>query len=135
MKKRTASLIIILTMIVLLLSSCGAQEIPAGMDEDAILEKAEEIAELLGKGETAEIYELLRDDVAATLTEDDVKSIVPDSGEWVGVVSGVVIGATDENTGEEYAKAVLVCKFQKERITINVALDKNMELIGLRVDG
>ena len=133
-KRNHAAVLVLLFIILLALVGCSGQPLPEGMEEEEVLAESERIAELLGKGEVTQIYELLRDDVAQTVSEEDIKALVPDEGEWIEVVSGVAIGATDQASGENYAKAVLVCKFAKDKVTVSIALDQEMDLIGIRLE-
>ena len=130
--KRGLCAILVGAIFLLSCAGCSQQPVPEGMNKERVLEAGSRVAELLGTGKVEEIYQMLRPDVAKSLTVEDVASLMPDSGEWIGVTGGDVIGQTNEASGESYAMAILICQFEKGKVTISASFDLQMNLIGLR---
>ena len=59
----------------LLLSGCGGNPLPAGMDEAALLEAGRDVMLLLVGGAFDEVHALLREDVAEGVTAEDLQSL------------------------------------------------------------
>lgn len=138
LRRRLLALTLALGLL-LLLGGCRSQKsqrlpLPEGMEETAVIEQAIGIAEQLGKGEYDAVYAQLRPDVAKGLTVEDVAGLMPEKlGEWTGVTGSSASGQTDESTGEAYAVATLTCRFADGRCVVQIGIDTEGNLIGLRV--
>lgn len=130
MKKK---LVCVFGAVCLLLTGCG-QALPDGMESDETVAAGEEVAELIGTGESDAVYDLFREDVAESLSREDVAAMVPKSaGAWEGISASEAMGRTDDASGEEYALVMVMCDFEQGQVTISVALDQDLKLIGLQI--
>lgn len=120
----------------MLLAGCSAQEetepLPASMDQETVLAAGEEILNQLLDGEYEAVYGEFREDIRANLTVESVQELIEsetqEAGTYEGIEKADTIGSTE---GEEHGIAQLLCIFSQEKVSIRVAFDPDMELIGL----
>ena len=84
------------------------------------------------EGDYEAVYESFREDIRADLTAQSVQDLVEpvfqEAGDYQELKSAQVTGSTE---GEEHGIAQLLCIFSQEKVSIRVAFDPDMELIGL----
>ena len=109
-----------LFLIILLLAGCQGKPLPAGMDEDALLERGQEV---------------LLEDVAAGTSAEDIQSLVLRQLDGAGVYKQIESRMTtgQSSNGEHYGVAVMYCQFSKDDVLVRLAFDPQMALIGLEV--
>ena len=120
----------------LLLAGCSSQEeaqpLPASMEQTAVLTAGEEIFDQLLAGEYETVYDQFREDIRADLTVDDVRNLIEPVFEEAGAFEAIESSDTTGSTeGEEHGIARFLCVFSQEDVTVNVAFDPEMDLIGL----
>ena len=115
MGRRLTALLAVLVM--LLLAACQGKPLPGGMEETALLDAGQEALLLLAGGDYGGVYGLLREDVAADLTEEDIQRMA------TGQSSG----------GEDYGVAVFYCEYSKKDVLVRLAFDPDYALIGLEI--
>lgn len=124
-----------LVLLVLLLCACQGKPLPAGMEEETLLSHGREAVVLLTGGDYEAVRELMRADVAAGVTAEDIRNLVLKQADGAGVYkeidSSMVTGQSSD--GESYGVAVFYCKYAKKNVLFRLAFDSNYELIGLEV--
>ena len=70
----------------------------------------------------------IRADLTAQSVQDLVEPVFQEAGDYQELKSAQVTGSTE---GEEHGIAQLLCIFSQEKVSIRVAFDPDMELIGL----
>lgn len=124
-----------LALLVLLLCACQGKPLPAGMEEETLLSHGREAVVLLTGGDYEAVRELMRADVAAGVTAEDIRNLVLKQADGAGVYkeidSSMVTGQSSD--GESYGVAVFYCKYAKKNVLFRLAFDSNYELIGLEV--
>ena len=123
MKQRIVPLLAAALALTVMLAGCSSQEeaepLPQGMDQ-------------LLEGDYEAVYESFREDIRADLTAQSVQDLVEpvfqEAGDYQELKSAQVTGSTE---GEEHGIAQLLCIFSQEKVSIRVAFDPDMELIGL----
>ena len=119
-----------------MLAGCSSQEeaepLPQGMDTETVLTAGEAVLDRLLEGDYEAVYESFREDIRADLTAQSVQDLVEpvfqEAGDYQELKSAQVTGSTE---GEEHGIAQLLCIFSQEKVSIRVAFDPDMELIGL----
>ena len=119
-----------------MLAGCSSQEeaepLPQGMDTETVLTAGEAVLDQLLEGDYEAVYESFREDIRADLTAQSVQDLVEpvfqEAGDYQELKSARVTGSTE---GEEHGIAQLLCIFSQEKVSIRVAFDPDMELIGL----
>lgn len=133
MGRRLTALLAVLA--VLLLAGCQGKPLPAGMEEAALLDAGQEALLLLAGGDYGGVYSLLREDVAAGLTEDDIQDLalrqLDGAGVYKQVESRMATGQSSD--GEDYGVAVFYCEYSKKDVLFRLAFDPDYALIGLEI--
>lgn len=124
-----------LALTVLLLCGCSGKPLPAGMEEEALLQHGLEAVLLLAGGRYEEVLDLMREDVAAGTSAEDIQSLVirqtDGAGTYKQIDSSMVTGQS--SNGEKYGVAAFYCEYSKKNVLYRLAFDTNYELIGLEI--
>ena len=133
MKQRIVPLLAVALALTVMLAGCSSQEeaepLPQGMDTETA---GEAVLDQRLEGDYEAVYESFREDIRADLTAQSVQDLVEpvfqEAGDYQELKSAQVTGSTE---GEEHGIAQLLCIFSQEKVSIRVAFDPDMELIGL----
>ena len=124
-----------LALAILLLCGCQGKPLPSGMEEEELLRHGLEAVLLLAGGSYEEVHGLMREDVAAGATAEDIQNLVIQQTDGAGVYkqieSSMVTGQS--SSGEEYGVAVFYCEYSKKNVLYRLAFDTNYELIGMEI--
>ena len=119
-----------------LLTGCSPKSLPAGMEEDEVLEAGREVVIQLVKGEFEAVTERFREDIRETITPDQLRELLEGEAsgaeEYKEIIDAMATGR--ESDGEEFAVAVVMAKYEKDKVLFEVAFDPDMQMIGLRVE-
>jgi hypothetical protein len=136
--KKQISLIVAVTLILALslsLFGCAGTPLPEGFDKDEVGTAAEEIVGLATAGDFDAIIASLREDVAASITADQLKEgwapAYQKAGAFVSITKTALSGVTDKATGEEYAVAQVLVKHEGGSLVYTLSFDQDMMLVGL----
>lgn len=124
-----------LALLVLLLCGCQGKPLPEGMDEETLLQKGREAVILLTGGDYEAVRDLMREDVAAGVTAEDIQKLVLTQTDNAGVYKDIdsSMATGQSSNGENYGVAVFYCKYAKKNVLFRLAFDTNYELIGMEV--
>ena len=114
------------------LTACGGNELPDGMDDDALLSAGREVMLLLVKGEYEAVHEMLREDQRALFTSEDIREAVERELDGAGIYKQIEDHMMTGQTinGERYGIAVLYCEFSEEDVLVRVSFDAQLQLVG-----
>lgn len=133
--RRKAQRLAAALLVLLLLTGCQGKPLPSGMDGETLLQHGREVVILLTAGDYEAVREQLREDVAAGVTAEDIRSLVLRQADGAGVYkeisSSMVTGQSSD--GESYGVAVFYCKYEKKNVLFRLAFDARYELIGMEV--
>lgn len=122
-------------MLAAVLCGCQGKPLPEGMEEEALLSQGREAVAMLAAGDCGAVRDMMREDVAAGVTEEDIQTLVRSQTDGAGAykeISGAM--ATGQSSdGESYGVAVLYCKYAKRNVLYRLAFDTNYELIGIEI--
>lgn len=122
-------------MLALVLCGCQGKPLPGDMDEETLLSRGREVVAMLAAGDCGAVRDLMREDVAAGVTEEDIQTLVLEQTSGAGAykeISGAM--ATGQSSdGESYGVAVFYCKYAKRNVLFRLAFDTNYELIGIEI--
>ena len=125
----------VLALLLLLLCGCQGKPLPAGMDEETLLRHGREAVILLTNEDYAAVRDLMREDVASSVTPEEIQSLViqqtGNAGTYREIDSTMATGQSSD--GESYGVAVFYCKYEKKNVLFRLAFDSNYELIGIEV--
>ena len=136
MKQRIVPLLAAALALTVMLAGCSSQEeaepLPQGMDTETVLTAGEAVLDRLLEGDYEAVYESFREDIRADLTAQSLhdleEPVFQEAGDYQELKTAQVTGSTE---GEEHGIAQLLCIFSQEKVSIRVAFDPDMELIGL----
>ena len=135
MRKRMALFAALMVSVCLLLSACEGNPLPSGMDESALLEAGKDVMLLMVGGDYEAVYGMLRADVAASTTPEDIGELVlrqtGNAGTYKQIDSSMATGQS--SGGEDFGVAVLYCDFSKKDVLFRLAFDRDMALIGMEI--
>lgn len=122
-------------VLALLLAGCQGRPLPAGMEENALLEAGRDVVLLLVGGDYEAVHAALRPDVAETVAVEDIQSLVLQQTDGAGVYKQIRSSMTtgQSSNGEDFGVAVYYCQFAKKDVLFRIAFDPDMVLIGLEV--
>lgn len=133
MKRRASALAGVLVL--LMLSGCRGRPLPEGMEEAELLKAGQEILLLLVEEDYEGVYAAFREDVAGTMTADDLRDLaerqLEGAGEYRQIEGRMATGQS--SNGEEYGVAVLYCKYSRDSVLFRAAFDPDMKLIGIEI--
>ena len=138
--KKLLSLLLTLSLVFVL---CGCRStstisVPDELDKNTLLLSGQAVVTKLNRGEYDAVQDMLREDVAASLSEgaveDMVKEYLDGAGEFEKFSSTETFGKTDTASGERYAVVMVVAKYDDDKLTFHVGFDTDMQLIGLSVE-
>ena len=129
-------LFLCLLLLAALLCCCGCEgQLAPGFDEDTVIARAEEVANLVIDRDYEEICQMFRDDVAEELSPEYLSEQLDDmldaNGEFKKIRGAAAFGQTSEDGSENYAMAIVLTKFEHGKRSFTVSFDEDMELIGL----
>ena len=124
-----------LLVLLLLLTGCQGKPLPAGMEEEELLRRGREVAVLLAGGDYEEVYDLMREDVAAGTKVEDIQNLMiqqtDGAGTYKQIDSSMVTGQSSDE--ESYGVAVIYCDYSKKNVLFRLAFDVDYALIGMEI--
>ena len=122
-------------LMILVLAGCSGKSLPDGMTEEALIDAGREVLLLAVDGEFDTILEMMRDDVQATVTAEDIRTVVwgnvGDAGVYKQIEDSMTTG--QDVNGERVGVAVLYCDYSEDEVLFRAAFDSEMNLVGLSV--
>lgn len=125
-----------LCVVTLCCCNIAGTSLPAGMDPDKTLSRAQEIAMSISKGELESVEDSFSDEMKAQLSAEDLSDALEEiekKGAITKYLSWSMRGASDDEAGE-YAVVVLVCKCEKGSASFTICLDKDSKICGLSMN-
>lgn len=136
MKTAKKALLLTLCLIMLLsLTACGGSKLSEEYDEQAVLAKAEELVMTANTLDYEAVHSMLREDLLPALTAQQLESswgpFLEAAGAFVEITSRTAVTQKSQSTDENYAVAVLVCKYENANLTYTISMDVNLDIVGM----
>jgi hypothetical protein len=133
MKKLSAC---ILTVIMLLsFSACSSNKLADIYNEDEVIRTAKSAVEVINTKDYDAMAALFRDDLKEEISADTFRdawdNALTGAGEFEKYSTITVVGQTDSSTAQEYAVAMLMCKYANSTLTYTISMDQNLEIVGM----
>ncbi len=126
---------IISLFVVLFLGACSS--IPDGFDQATLEQKSEEVIHLMENYQEAEVISLLRTDLQAYITADQLHENLVTKYESVGEaqdeISFTISDTKDPQTDEIYATVIAQVDHENGRSTYTISFNLDYELVGLYI--
>lgn len=133
--KKTMILAAALLAFTWLLAACGGAKLADTFDKDEVTARAEDVVGLINDRDYEAVTDQVREDLRDQLTADTLRdawdATLDTSGAFEEYKSETVIGQKSKSTGEDYAVAVLVGKYENATRTFTLSMDQNLDLVGL----
>lgn len=135
MRQKMRSAAVLALVVILLLSGCQGKPLPSGMEEEELLRHGREVVALLAGGDYEAVYGLMREDVAAGASVEDIQNLVIQQTDGAGAYKQIDSTMTtgQSSNGESYGVAVFYCDYSKKDVLFRLAFDANYELIGMEI--
>lgn len=116
-----------------LLTGCAGESLPKGMSEEALLSAGQEVLMLLVSGDYEGVRAALRDDVAQSVTVEDIRAIVLQETDGMGVYKQIDSSMTTAQTvqGQRLGVAVFSCQYGEGKVFCRLSFDADMALVGI----
>ena len=131
--KRFFALLAALVLTAAMVSGCSGGKLPQGVEEEQLLSAGRELLLLLLSGEYDQVHDALREDVAQSVTSEDIRAIVLQETEDMGIYKQIDKSMVTSQTvqGEELALAVFSCEFEEGKVFCRLAFDRDLTLVGI----
>lgn len=129
-------MIIIATLtIVLALASCSAVKLADIYDEAQVTARGKEVVEVINTQDYDAVNAQLRQDLQGALSSEKLKdawdNLLTEAGSFEDYSGVTVIGQKSQSTGEDYAAAVLTCKYENATRVFTIIMDKDLAVVGM----
>ena len=136
MKKFYSSALAILTILLMFsATACSSNKLADSFSEQDVRTKAEEVVGVINTLDYDKMVALFRTDLQSDITADQFKqswdATLKGAGAFKEFSSESIVGQKDKTTGEDYAVAILFCKYEKAQLTFTISLDTNLEVVGM----
>ncbi|MHB8134978.1 MAG: DUF3887 domain-containing protein [Anaerolineaceae bacterium] len=122
-------------MFIVILSGCASTKLADIYDENSVMERGKEVVEIINTQDFDLVNAELRDDLEDQLTAEQLKDSIGqklfDAGSFIEFQSITAIGQKSKSTGEDYATAVLVGKYDNSTLVFTITMDSNLDIVGL----
>lgn len=118
-----------------IISACTSTKLAEIYDENIVIERGQEVVEIINTQDFDLVNAELRDDLEDQLTSNQLKEAMGqkliDAGSFVEYPSISTLGQKSKSTGEDYATVVLVWKNENSTLVFTITMDSNFDLVGL----
>lgn len=118
-----------------IISACTSTKLAEIYDENIVIERGQEVVEIINTQDFDLVNAELRDDLEDQLTSNQLKEAMGqkliDAGSFVEYPSISTLGQKSKSTGEDYATVVLVWKYENSTLVFTITMDSNFDLVGL----
>jgi histidyl-tRNA synthetase len=136
MKKiKSAIFLLIMGMVFSMFAGCSSNKLADIYSEDEVIERAKQVVEVINTLDYIAMTDELRQDLRDQLTADQLKeawdSKLQKAGKFKEYKATAALGQKSKSTGEDYAVAVITCKYENSNLTFTIVLDKNLDVVGM----
>lgn len=132
--KKFLSLSLALLML-LSLAACGSAGLSEEYDEAEVLARAKELVLLINTLDYEAVCGQLREDLSGAISPEELENAWDESlekaGAFVEFKSAAASSQESKSTGENYAVAVLVCKYENASLTYTIFMDVDLNIVGM----
>ena len=131
--KRLRNFIIVVLVVIMTLTMAACAKSAFEFDEDAAIQHAKEVIDIVNTKDYEAIYNAFGDDVKKLLTVDSIKAsfepILDPLGTFVAFESAKAIGSVDKD-GKEFINVYVKTIYKDVTHVYNVAFDRDLSLQG-----
>lgn len=126
-------------LLIVTLAACGRSgKLSEKFDEAEVKATAEKLVDFVNAGDVDGFCSVpMSAEMKETMTPENTKSVfdqyLGNKGAFVEYISNTVVGVTNQSTGEACAAAVVVVKYENQKVTYTISYDTDMNLIGFYI--
>lgn len=132
-----AILVVFLAAANLITGSLPKQPLAEIYDEELVIAEAQRAIEYFNEHDYQSIIDMGDENLKSSVTADDfAKQCDEPMKEWGAFVEYnkiETVGATNEETGEEYGGVLILAKYENSKVQFSIGFNENMELIQFRL--
>lgn len=121
----------------LTLCACSSAKLAETYEEEKVIARGKEVVELINTFDytsvNAEVREDLQDDLSVEILEKTLSGSLGSAGTFVDYSIATAMGQKSKSTGEDYATAILGCKYENATIVYSITMDQNMDIVGIHM--
>ena len=130
-------LILFSGVVALITMNLPKQELSDQFDEALIVEKSQRAIEYFNEKDYQSIIDMGDEEMKASITAEDFAEQCDEPmekcGAFVQYKKAETVGATDEETGEEYGGVIVVAEYENTKVQFSIGFNTDMELIQFRI--
>ena len=127
--------LILLGILTFVLVDSSSNKLSEDYSKDEVIARAKEVVELINVLDYAAINNEIREDLQENLSVEKLENVlaqkIDNAAEFTEYTSITITGQKSKSTGEDYATAILMCKYENSNITYVISMDKNMDIVGI----
>lgn len=132
-----AILVVFLGVVNLIMVNLPKQPLSEKFDEALVISEAERAIEYFNNKEYQSIIDMGDENMKASITAEEFAEQcdepMAEYGAFVEYDKAETVGATDEETGEEYGGVVIVAQYENNKVQFSIGFNEDMELIQFRI--
>ncbi len=132
-KKKGIFLLTLCVAWILVLTGCGGSKLSEEFEEESVKERAMEAVGYFNEKDYQAIIDMGNEEMRNGITAEDFRAAsdpyLDKCGEFKEISKTVVLGNTDQKTGENYGGVVMVGKYESGQIQFTIAFNEQMELV------
>lgn len=132
--KSRVSFVLLIILSLVLLTGCTTLELSEDFNESEVEAVAKKVFNIINDRDTEALKEIANPDMKKALTDEvmeEIYEILDEAGEFEEITEIKINGQDDDETGEQYAEAVMKTKYELGKPFYNFTFNKDMELSGL----
>ncbi len=134
-KMKKACSLLFAALMVMSLAACASAKLSEDYSEDEVIARAKEVITVINTLDYSAVSAELRDDLESKLTAEQLKAgwdtSLKNAGAFVEYTTETTAGQKSQSTDEDYALAILVCKYENASLTFTIIMDKNLDIVGM----
>lgn len=132
-KKKKVRMIVMLGMLLLLFTACGAQPLPEQFDEDTVKASAEQAIGFFNEQDYQSILDMGSVEFQEILTVEEFANqcdpYLEKCAAFQEISKTIFLGNVDKETQAAYGGVVMVGSYEKGTIQFTIAFNEDMEII------
>jgi len=132
--KLLATIVFTAVLTIISLTACSSPALSEEFNEEEVRTAAENVVLLLNAQDSEGLRSLFTEKMKTAITDDvfvQIYAAIEEGGKFEAIESISVVGSTDKSTGEEFATAVAIAKYENKSFTYTITFNKQMILAGL----
>ena len=127
--------LLISIFVIMSLVACSSSKLSEDYSDDQVINKGKEVIEVINTLDYSAINNVLREDLRGDLTSDKLKegwdSSLTKAGNFIEYTSTSTASQKSKSTGDDYAVAIINCKYENSNLVYTILMDKNMDIVGM----